>query len=236
MRLFNHTSVEPGMFRGWFDNGESVEITWNRWSLAAKLFYYEPDEPHINCLIHVGPLAVYFPTWWRARKMSIAESVEFSGQGGKSWGIGLFGAAVHFNWGHRCKIFDWPFINWHHVSHEVLTPSGEWVTWVGSWEDKPDDGRKLWWFDYQYILKSGDVQHRKAEVYHERRTARRKWLPLWFPFAKRVTDSIHIEFSGEVGERTGSWKGGVMGCGADVAPYETVEQAFRRFEAFRKFN
>lgn len=46
---------------------------------------------------------------------------------------------------------------------------------------------------------------------------------------------IDIEFSDEVGERTGSWKGGVLGCGFDMLPGERPVDALRRMELERKF-
>lgn len=91
-------------------------------------------------------------------------------------------------------------------------------------------------FPYTYVLRSGEVQHRTATVTVERMTWcwRLFWrLGVWFP--KRVRTSIWVKFSDEVGERTGSWKGGTVGCGYDIRPGETPEQALRRMEADRKF-
>jgi len=87
--------------------------------------------------------------------------------------------------------------------------------------------------DYQYTLKSGEVQHRKATIVPERMTWRARWFPL-LPITRTRT-SIHVEFDKEVGEETGSWKGGVTGCGTDLLPNETPLQALRRMERDRKF-
>jgi len=46
---------------------------------------------------------------------------------------------------------------------------------------------------------------------------------------------INIEFSDEVGERTGSWKGGCTACGYDWLPGEEQETALRRMERECKF-
>lgn len=235
MPMFRHTSLEPGMWRGWFDNGASVEINWTRWGFALGLFCHSPDDPHIGCHIHLGLLNMFFPTPWPNKRRTIEEAVEFSGQGGKSWGVSYFDRSVHFNWGHRCKIFDLPVVSWNFQRHEVFRPDGSWAPHVGSWEDKPADGRKEWVFDYTYTLKSGEVQNRTATVYRERYTHTRKWLWRRLPFATRVRESIHYEFDGEVGERTGSWKGGVWASGEELRPGEAVEQAFRRMERERKF-
>jgi len=47
--------------------------------------------------------------------------------------------------------------------------------------------------------------------------------------------TIAVEFNEEVGERTGSWKGGVLGCGYDMKPGETRLECLRRMERERRF-
>lgn len=92
-------------------------------------------------------------------------------------------------------------------------------------------------FPYRYTLRSGDVQDRTATVTTDRMTWcwRLPWmLGVWFP--KRVRTSINVEFSDEVGERSGSWKGGTIGCGYDLRPGETPEQCLRRMERERTFD
>lgn len=101
-----------------------------------------------------------------------------------------------------------------------------------------EDNKKYDTYPYTYILKDGTVQNRKAKVSVERRT----WWQRWFGLGKKhltpkkVRTSINVEFDGEVGERTGSWKGGTLGCGYDLLPNETPEQCLRRMESERKFN
>lgn len=234
--IFSHTYREPGSWRGWFRNGESIEVSWPRLGFGMKLYCYSPDDRYIGANVHLGPVNLFFPTPWPNKKRSVSEAVEFSGQGGKSWGFNTFDGAVHFNWGHKCRILEWPFINWVFISHEVQREDGSWAPYVGSWEkEKSPDGRRMYEFDYIYTLKNGEDQHRTASVYVERWTHRRKWLPRWFPGSLRTRPSISFEFDGEVGERTGSWKGGVIGSGETMLKGETVEQTFRRMERERKF-
>jgi hypothetical protein len=99
---------------------------------------------------------------------------------------------------------------WKHRKHEVLSQP----------ETHP----------YTYTLRSGEVQHRTATIKSEQRT----WTRWWIPF-RRVSRSIDIDFNSEVGERTGSWKGGVLGCGYEMKPGETPLHTLRRMEAERKF-
>lgn len=88
-------------------------------------------------------------------------------------------------------------------------------------------------YPYQYTLKNGTVQERTAAIHIERMTWRMKWWPL-IPIKKART-SINIAFSQEVGEKTGSWKGGCTGCGYDMLPGETKHQTLIRMESERKF-
>jgi hypothetical protein len=54
-----------------------------------------------------------------------------------------------------------------------------------------------------------------------------KWLS-WFS-KPRVSRSLDIQFSGETGNRKGSWKGGTIGHSIDMEPGELHEAAFRRY-------
>jgi len=83
---------------------------------------------------------------------------------------------------------------------------------------------------YRYILKSGEVQERTATIQAERYEWHRPWLP-W----RKVRRYIDVQFSGEVGERTGSWKGGTVGCGYELKRGETPFECLRRMESERKF-
>lgn len=89
-------------------------------------------------------------------------------------------------------------------------------------------------YDYTYTLKNGQVQHCKATVYVDRMTWRARWH--WILPFKKVRTSICITFSDEVGEGTGSYKGGCTGCGYDMQHGETPLECLRRMERERKFN
>ena len=88
-------------------------------------------------------------------------------------------------------------------------------------------------YDYTYRLKNGKIQNRKATVFVDRMTWRMRWWPL-FPFQKSRT-CISVKFSDEVGEGTGSWKGGCTGCGYEMKLGETPLECLRRMESEREF-
>jgi len=83
---------------------------------------------------------------------------------------------------------------------------------------------------YTYILKSGEVQTRTATITEETRLWDRWWIP-----NRQFIRSIDVTFNDEVGERSGSWKGGCMGCSYPMQPGETPIDALRRMERERKF-
>jgi hypothetical protein len=112
-----------------------------------------------------------------------------------------------------------------------------WEPYVAEYEHhaKVPDKREKFQYHYRYALKDGTVQHRIARVYVERYIAR-PWLLRWAGLIEKTRTSINVEFDREVGERTGSWKGGCIGCGWDLKPDETPEQCLRRMEKERKFD
>ncbi len=167
----------------------------------------------------------------------------------EEWRVMYSERAFWFHWGKAYKAFHMPW-DFTFISHEVRRADGSWVPFVGCWETgnpihntngvlvfeggKEPDGRHEETFTYHYTLRSGEVQERTATVYAERREWRQKWLK-WCPLFARKRQSISVNFDGEVGERTGSWKGGTIGCGWDLKPRETLGQALRRMEREREF-
>jgi len=164
------------------------------------------------------------------------------------YGFTFHDRALHLNWRTRNKVLFLPWsYEWCYT--EVLDYSGR-VVWRESRSDRKErpamvchDGlddftvraeiqkRVSRVFPYVYRLSSGEEQHREARVSVERRA----WGYRWFPFPLFVRNSIDVEFSDEVGERTGSWKGGCLGCGYDMKKGETPEECLRRMERERIF-
>jgi hypothetical protein len=85
-------------------------------------------------------------------------------------------------------------------------------------------------YSYRYERESGEIQERVATVTRERRIWTRPWLP-W----RRVSRYINVDFNGEVGERTGSWKGGTTGCSYEMKSGESRLECLRRMERERRF-
>ena len=160
----------------------------------------------------------------------------------ESWGVSYHPpelGGLHLHWGRHYKILTPFWNNWHQVAHDVRRADGSWVPFVGSWEERCDrrpngkepDGRQIEMYPYRYVLQSGEVQDRTAAVYVERRVRALRWVP----FIRRASYAISVEFNDEVGERSGSWKGGCTGCGYELRPDETPRECLKRMERERKF-
>ena len=145
-------------------------------------------------------------------------------------------------WGKKTKHFDFPwYYDWVRTSR-LLNDN----TWVhdtysnrkkGKYFDlyKKEIQENLWCetYSYMYKLKNGEIQIRNAKITIEER----EWRPKWFKWTKlfrKVNKSIDIEFDREVGERSGTWKGGVLGCSWTMLPNETAFQCLKRMERDRK--
>jgi len=139
-----------------------------------------------------------------------------------------------FHWGMWRKSFDWPW-DLHTLAYEEQLADGSWRKVLYSFE-KDENTEEVYseQHPYTYTLRSGEVQHRTATVSKRRhvlcrRAFKRLGWPCW------VKESIDVEFDGEVGERTGSWKGGCIGCDYDLLSGEAMVDALRRMESERKF-
>jgi len=158
------------------------------------------------------------------------------------YGFYTIDQSIVWKWGTEYHSFSWPLFSFHHQSTEVLTLDRQpvWIEYSGKkqkdWtvrhtEEEAAKKANCFTTRYLYQLKSGKVQERTATVSVGRMT----WGRKWFPFLKKIRTSIDVTFSDEVGERSGSWKGGCIGCGYDMLKNETPMQCLRRMERDRKF-
>lgn len=138
--------------------------------------------------------------------------------------------------GNKTKFIHMPW-QYDHMNdkHMVQLEDGSWEPYRPSWHKDGEDNRFIQKFPYTYTLKNGTVQNVMATVYISRREWSRKclWYIPWFAMKRQ---SLQVQFSDEVGERSGSWKGGCIGCGTDMKAGETAEQALRRMESERVFD
>lgn len=204
-----------GMLLRLFSRGYGSEIAYvvlGLSGLQVELEFPSDWHEHRRAWIRLGlglaKIAISFP-WSRV--------VPDEGQcSGPTYGFVFFGDGLHVHWG-KCKgkrddpftIIAMPWA-WRHVKHEVLSEI----------ETHP----------YRYVLRSGVAQERIATINVESRS----WWRPWIPF-RRVSKYINVEFSDEVGERSGSWKGGTIGCSYEMKRGESPLMTLRRMEIERKF-
>ncbi len=120
-----------------------------------------------------------------------------------------------------------------HVRHTWLNPDGSVnrdAAGVGDYTP-PDETRFR--YPYTYTRRNGEVQRRTATVNGEEREWRLRYAP-WLPWPRKRQRSINVSFDDEVGERSGSWKGGTTGCDWDWRRGESLEGALRRMERERE--
>lgn len=179
------------------------------------------------CFYSWGSLYIHLP--YDTGRNNTAESKTYglmfyhpdSGFPNEFWVRGFPKLSFYFPWAYRF------------LKREVLMKDG--------WK-KEEKGDDLWdkekWKDlidvsehpYKYVLRSGEEQNVVATIYEKKMYWRR-----WFGLDVKCHHSIEVEFSGEVGEGSGSWKGGCIGCSYEILPGETAEECLRRMERERKF-
>lgn len=152
-----------------------------------------------------------------------------------SYGFYTFDRDIVWRWGKLYKSFSWPFVTFKHERTETLSLDRSRVVHVHGrdWERQNEvAAANSERHGYAYTLKNGQTQQRVATIHVERWIWRRKWAP----FLKKVQETIEVSFSDEVGERSGSWKGGCLGCSYEMRPGETPLETLRRMERERKFD
>lgn len=218
------------MWRGWLENGQSVEFYWGKrgWEFGGGVHIHSNDDDMGDRML--------FLKFWRFTVILPLGIVPhpWEAMDGPQWSIYAsqeFGFTIH--WGLKRKSWDWPWM-WHTLAYEQQMPDGSWLDVMSRYTDEGKQEPYSEVYPYTYVLRSGTVQKRVATV------SKRRHILTWRAFKsigwpRWIKPSIDIEFDDEVGERSGSWKGGCIGCGYYMLPGETMEQTLRRMEKERKF-
>jgi hypothetical protein len=223
--IFTHTLSERDMWRGWLPNGQSLELSRARsgWELGAGILIHQNDADdgdRMLCL-KFWRFSAYIPLGVVSGPFQCGDEPQWS----------VFGCSefrLSFRWGGRSRYHDWP--------GTIFTVAYEQQMLDGSWRDVFDRTDKPYseTHPYTYVLRSGEVQNRKATITKRRHVLNRRWLKR-FGWPNTIRESINIKFDGEVGECTGSWKGGTIGCSYDLRAGEVILEALRRMEGEKKF-
>ena len=198
---------------GYFDNRPQIAIRMLGLNFIIKLPFRnkwtdECDSPRYGVSYHNNSLWVY-------------TGGKGNDDGGSTWVV------IHMPWD----------MTWYRTS--MLRDDGSWEDEF-KWDhknfylDKWDGVLRSYRHHYTYKLKSGVVQEVTATV----RVSEMEWRPRGAMFTKlfrKVRRYIDVKFDKEVGEESGSWKGGCIGCSYDLLEDETPSECLRRMERNRKF-
>jgi hypothetical protein len=139
--------------------------------------------------------------------------------------------------GKKSKYIPMPWaLTW--VRTSMLKKNGEWEHEVKGnrkdfYEEKWNDILFSETHPYKYKLKSGKVQNTLATIKVKEMEWRRVgWK--WSKMGRLVRKTIEVDFKNELGEGSGSWKGGVVGCGYEMLKNETPLDTLKRMERDRK--
>lgn len=208
------------------------------WDLGAHIEFPSDWHEYRRAWVVISPvfftIAFSFPWKW---------TVPDQGQcSGPKFGFSFFGDALWLYFGKSSGRSDDParYIawylpwSWEHIRHDYLNPDGSLHHRALPSEYSPPEETKRS-YPYSYWRRSGEVQRRTATINGEEREWRWKWFT-WLPWPSKIIRTINVEFSDEVGEGTGSWKGGVLGTSHEWKQGEVMEMALIRMERERKFS
>lgn len=228
----------------WRINNDSIDFKWGYFApkfgfefIVHRGGYYDQRYALLFCLIW-GVFHIKMPF-----KTRIPESCD-----APRYGIQIYANTVWIHLGRttnlsgmcdsKCVYWDIPFLTWEFNKH--------FIWFKNKWIEKPRESllnstnieKEIFETNFTYRLNNGNVQSEIATIYLEKRTYCRKW----FPFLKKEYISLNISFSGEIGERSGTWKGGVVGCSYDLKNFDPkgdvakqVFDALAKMEKERKF-
>jgi hypothetical protein len=220
-------------------DGRGYRMRWGewawRWGIALELVNWGEDSDWSLIVGFIyGRAYIKLPFLPAREPDGMMESWGFSW----GWDADNRGADIHLHWGERTKLLFLPW-DYVHVRSDMLCDDGVWRKSIPYYDHKDGDPRPaVEAYDYRYVCRNGTVQDDITAVIHvqemEWRWKLARWLHL--PGPRLVRRTIEIEFSKEVGERRGSWKGGVLGCGYGLRPDETPAECLHRMQRDRRFD
>jgi hypothetical protein len=224
----------------WRINRDSIDFKWGyfaRWALQFVVHRggYFDQRWAVSIALGWGLIHFYLPFKTKLGEGCSLPDYGFAIHNDMFWIYtgGDYDESIGQTQGRQWISWNLPFFSYVFDGHWVKDKN---LSWVKMTDDlRPWDFRKdqayIEKHPYTYTLREGTIQHRIATCSIEKR----KWHRKWFPFLTKVSQVIDVDFSDEVGERTGSWKGGTVSCGYEMLPDETIEMCLCRMEMERKF-
>ena len=161
-------------------------------------------------------------------------SLSRSGCIGDAWGLYVsFGPQTHDSRTTKSLCRFLPWTQWRHVRHSHYDIDGAhfWTEPEGKrWSDCREEREKCPTRTFAFVDFDGESLTAKTRIEEREWRFGAGWFE-WLSWFRRpmIQRSLDIHFSGETGERKGSWKGGTIGHSIEMLYGETHEAAFRRY-------
>lgn len=215
-----------------------------------RIYYSVPSDDHETysdgsrdrAWITIGFWKFFFMLYlW---KVTPFES-DFGKDSSKRYGFTLSDRTLHLHWGDTWVY--WLPWSWMIIRHDLLYPDGtvfltndltnknqKHATWYKVL-DESDPFIKYHVHEHcvktitlTHKTKSGTIQSATIKLKGEEREWRWLWFK-WLPFPRQIHRVVDCESDIELGEKAGSWKGGMMGWSCEWKKHETMEDAFWRW-------
>ena len=237
---------------------------WSEPSLVYHVAGYHEPKPMLQIYPFWGKFFIYLP-WYHYKKIKTNKTlkekrfdkmkklsnpkykpkIKYKKQlyydcDSPSYGFYYHMKQIGINYGNKVKLIDTPWAyDWVRTSQLMKDGSWEHET-KGNIKEFYDD--KIWGnkkfeksYPYKYIKKDGTIQETIATITVSEKEWRLKYFK-WFKYIKKIDRTVDVNFKDEIGESTGSYKGGVLGVGYNMIKGETPYQTLKRMEKERKFN
>jgi hypothetical protein len=219
-------------------------FTWSNythWCIKVKMPSDGWDEYRAKLYIGIWHLFIDIPLW------KATPWTEF-GKDAPSYGISYHDSIFWIHYGaDKWYTIDMPW-QWEIVRHDLLFPDGtvyhrnkyptytlhqkkSTVSWFDIFEKNQtgeEETQLARYVDLTHYTKDGRKQVARIRLTGEEREWRWKWFK-WLPWPNQKHRVVDCSSDEELGERAGSWKGGMIGWSVPWNKNESMETAFWRW-------
>jgi hypothetical protein len=214
-------------------------FTWSQYKFLHVALkwpeYGDNDTDRVSLRIGIYKLFIDIPLW------KYVGPDEYSSECRK-YGIAYHGDTFWLYTGKETKSLDAP---WQReiIRMDLLKPNGS-LFHRNTYKNDRKNGEHVHWYELEksndisnglceivqlsHTLKDGTIQERTVTLKGEEREWRMKWF-MWLPFQKFIKRECDFTFSEEIGERSGSWKGGLMATSTEWKHGESLTESFMRW-------
>jgi hypothetical protein len=238
--------------------------TWSGFDIKYHVAGYFSHKPMLQIYFIWGKIFLYLP-WIHYKKIEIENSIKdhrkyklkkltnkkikikkkykkilYDQCEPPQYGIYICDNQLCICYGEKTKLYDFPWsLAW--IRTSFLTVDGKWINETANTRDMNLWDENKWkniimteTYPYTYITKNNTIQECLATIKVEEREWRWKSFK-WLKLTRKIRKDINVSFNSEIGEKKGSWKGGVLGCSYEMRYNETPYQTLKRMEKERKF-